>query len=136
MTSNYYYYCYYYSLFLLVEKKKVVIKQSPISIFSFPLNLFSHLSAMLAISYGQMRLPTYIIIYYFLLVGSFSFFFPFFFNHLFFFLPCFDLQVLYNLTDLSNKSRLLPGISLTRDPFLYILKDGTEFTPSDFAKYG
>jgi hypothetical protein len=30
----------------------------------------------------------------------------------------------------------LPEISLTLDPFLYILKDGVKLTPSDFAKYG
>lgn len=43
-------------------------------------------------------------------------------------------QLLYNLTDLSNNSWLFPEISLTLDPFLYILKAGIELTLSDFAK--
>uniref|UniRef100_A0A2P2IMQ9 Uncharacterized protein n=1 Tax=Rhizophora mucronata TaxID=61149 RepID=A0A2P2IMQ9_RHIMU len=46
---------------------------------------------------------------------------------------CF-FQLLCSLTNFSNNSRSWPGISMTCDPFLYILKDGRDVTPSDFAK--
>lgn len=54
----------------------------------------------------------------------------------YYFVQFYIFQLLYNLTDFSNNSHWCPGISLTLDPFLYILKAGIELTPSDFAIYG